>query len=970
MAVTADRVIVELEAKLDRYEANVRRAEQKFDAATRAIANDAKRMERDIAASTGAIGAQFRQLAATAAGAFSAAQVAAMADSYTRFTNQLRVAGLEGQNLATTQDRLFDVAQRNGVQLEAVGTLYSRAAQNQKELGASSADLINLTRAVAASLKISGTSAAEAQGSLLQLGQALGSPRVQAEEFNSLLDTMGPLLREASKYIDGTGGSLSGLTRKIKDTQGPGVSNVELFRAITQAMADLEAKASSAQLTISGAFTTLSNALTKYVGEADQANGASVAITAAIQALAENLDTVTEALSVLAAVMLGRFVAGMVAGAASTGVVGTAISAMQARAVGAATTMEALALTSATARRAMLAAFGGPVGLAVTALAVGIGYLAQRNAEAEAAAQSLSASIDAQAAAFANVAAKQDAANAAANNLDATQRAAVTSTANLTGEANLLAQAWGRVAAQAKSAAVEQARAAAATARSNRIAAEAAYGEKRETAFRRAAVRPFAERGLGQDAPAINGPEALAAAERAAAGERAQLDQARRNEAAANAEVARIEGQRLAEFKPPAPTPVPAPASRTRARTGGRERTGPDPDEIARRFENDVARAELEIKAAQADAIGTAEARRDFERQQIEAQKEQAAREIRANDDYSAPQKKRLLSLNNQIAANRLAALAAAAQAKSAALAAAAQAEAAQQALEIRSAELDDAQEMLCLQAGLADTAKERRDIELRILDLQYQEEKLRLEAVAASAQSTEAEKEIARRRLAQLDEQYGLRRQSTERQNESPLEKYRREMNKTTGQIQEQAEQWVVDELEGIQKALSGAIQDKLGVKDPILSGIIDLFIEQVIMKPLTDAFAQLAAGGSGGGLGGALASIGSAIGSLFGGRASGGHVVAGQMYRVNETGIEGFKPSGSGQIIPLGRMRGAGGGGVQIHQSIKIDASNSVTPDGFADYIVARTRQETSYIVSQASRQQMRNVPGRMAQYQRDGT
>lgn len=959
MAVTADRVIVELEAKLDRYEANVRRAEQKFDAATRAIANDAKRMERDIAASTGAIGAQFRQLAATAAGAFSAAQVAAMADSYTRFTNQLRVAGLEGQALADTQNRLFGVAQQNGVQLEAVGTLYSRAAQNQRELGASTADLINLTRAVSASLKISGTSAAEAQGSLLQLGQALGSPRIQAEEFNSLLDTMQPLLREAAKYIDGTGGSLAGLTQRIKDTNGPGVSNVELFRAITQAMADLEARAASTQLTISGAFTNLSNALTKYIGEADQANGASVAITGALNSLAQNLDTVTEALSVLAAVMLGRFVAGMVAGAASTGVVGTAIFAMQARAVGAATTMEALALTSRTAGAAMLAAFGGPVGLAVTALAVGIGYLAQRNAEAEAAAQSLSSSIDAQAAAFANVAAKQDAANAAANNLDSTQRAAITSTANLTGEANLLAQAWGRVAAQAKSAAVEQARAAAATARSNRIAAEAAYGEKRETAFRRAAVRPFAERGLGQNAPAINGPEALAAAERAAAGERAQLDRARRNEAAANAEVARIEGQRLAEFKPPAPTPAPAPASRTRARTGGRERTGPDPDEIARRFENDVARAELEIKAAQADAIGTATARRDFEREQIRAQQEQNAREIRANDDYSAAQKERLLSLNDQIAANRLAAIAAAEQA-----------EAAQAAVDIRKAELADQQEMLRLQAGLADTAKERRDIELRILELQYEEERLRLEAIAASAQSTEAEKEIARRRLAQLDEQYDTRRQGVERQNESPLEKYRREMNKSAGQIQEQAEQWVVDELEGIQDALSGAIQKKLGVKDPILGGIIDLFIEQVIMKPLTDAFAQMSQGG-GGGLGGLISSIGSAIGSLFGGgRASGGHVVGGQMYRVNETGIEGFKPAGSGQIIPLGRMRGAGGGGVQIQQSIKIDASNSVTPDGFADYIVARTRQETSYIVTQATKRTMQGVPGRMAQYQRDGT
>lgn len=943
MAVTADRVIVELEAKLDRYEANVRRAEQKFDAATRAIANDAKRMEREIASSTTAIGTQFRLLASTAAGAFSAAQVASMADSYTRFTNQLKVAGLEGKALADTQTRLFGVAQQNGVQLEAVGTLYSRAAQNQKELGASTADLIDLTRAVAASLKISGTSATEAQGSLLQLGQALGSPRVQAEEFNSLLDTMQPLLREASKYIDGTGGSLSGLTRKIKDVQGPGVSNIELFRAITKAMADLEARAATTQLTISGAFTNLSNALTKYVGEADQANGASVAITGALNALAGNLDTVTAALGVLSAVMLGRFVAGMVAGAASSGVVGTALFALQARAVGAATTMEALALTSATAGRAMLAAFGGPVGLAVTALTIGIGYLATESATADAAAADLTSSIASQAEQFGLAAGKAREAAAQTNTLTATEMAALTATANLTGEAYKLADAWARVAAQAKNAAIEQARAVLDKAKANRVAADQALDADRS----RGTIFGIRVSSAGSDpSPALVN----------------QSFQAQRNEQAAQAALAAIEGRKLSTFTPPAVTAPPRAGgggSKGRKGKGGAAAAGPkiDPDEIARRFADDVARAELEIKSAQADALGTVEARRNLEREQIKAQKEQSLREIAANDKYSAAQKERLTALAEQVAQARLTAV------NMADLA-----DGVQQQREIQQAEIADAEDMLRLRAGLADTAKERRDIELRILDLQYQEEKLRLEAVAASAQSTEAEKEIARRRLAQLDEQYGLRREQTNRQNESPLEKYRREMNKSSGQIQEQAEQWIVDELDGIQKSLSNAIQKKIGIKDPILGGIIDLFIQQVIMKPLADAFAQINAGGAGNG-GGVMGALATGVSMLFG-RASGGHVVGGRMYRVNETGIEGFKPAGSGQIIPLGRMRGAGGGGVQIHQSIHVDASNSVTPDGFAEHIISRTRQETAYIVGQASRQVTRNVPGRMAQYQRDGT
>lgn len=210
-AVYTDPLVLEIMARTDKLERSVKSAQAKFTTDTDRMKRSSDELRRRIEANNGAIGDAFKRLAGPLAAGVSVREIAKMADSYTRFSNQLKVAGLEGENLASVQGKLFQVAQRNGVELEAVGTLYSRAAQNQKELGASTNDLISLTRAVSASLKISGTSTEEASGSLLQLGQALGSPRIQAEEFNSLLDTMQPLLRGASKYIDGTGGSLAGL---------------------------------------------------------------------------------------------------------------------------------------------------------------------------------------------------------------------------------------------------------------------------------------------------------------------------------------------------------------------------------------------------------------------------------------------------------------------------------------------------------------------------------------------------------------------------------------------------------------------------------------------------------------------------------------------------------------------------------------------------------------------------------------
>lgn len=69
---------------------------------------------------------------------------------------------------------------------------------------------------------------------------------------------------------------------------------------------------------------------------------------------------------------------------------------------------------------------------------------------------------------------------------------------------------------------------------------------------------------------------------------------------------------------------------------------------------------------------------------------------------------------------------------------------------------------------------------------------------------------------------------------------------------------------------------------------------------------------------------------------RASGGHVSAGQLYRVNEAGIEGFRPAGSGTIVPLGRMAAARpGGGVTVMQPLNVSFAGAITtPELMAEF------------------------------------
>ena len=166
-------VVFEFHARTTKFRSDVR-------GTTNVVGSDLDRMEARFRANADRISSTMRGLGATLATALGAREISGLLDSYTRFQNALKVAGLEGETLAGVQERLFTLANRNGVALEAIGTLYGRAAQSADTLGASQEDLLKFTEAVSASLRITGTSTQEASGSLLQLGQALGSPRVQA----------------------------------------------------------------------------------------------------------------------------------------------------------------------------------------------------------------------------------------------------------------------------------------------------------------------------------------------------------------------------------------------------------------------------------------------------------------------------------------------------------------------------------------------------------------------------------------------------------------------------------------------------------------------------------------------------------------------------------------------------------------------------------------------------------------------
>ena len=1036
---TADEVIVEFEARVGKYEADLRRSAATFERVTQTQQRQMVALERQIALSSGKIGSAFKGLAAL----FGAQQITNALDSYTRFTNQLKVAGLEGASLAETQERLFGVAQQNGVELEAVGTLYSRAAQNQKELGASTKDLIDLTKAVSASLRISGTSTNEASGALLQLGQALGSPRVQAEEFNSLIDTMQPLLREASKYIEGTGNSLAGLTAKIKDQQGPGVSNVELFRAITKALADLEKTASNSTLTISGAYTNLSNAITKYAGEADRANGVSLVITGTLNGLANNLDTVAEALAVIATVMGVRYVAA--AGASATSSIALAAAntraALTAEALAGATyqanaallgeasaarlaaaSVTSLSVAQGMAARtggALLAAVGGPVGAAVLALGAGVAVLSARQAEAQASSESLSAAIADQASQF--DAARQKKAQAAAetNNLTKKERDALTATANLTGEANLLAQAWGRVAAQAKQAAIEQAKAALSSARVNRNQAQAALDRRAAQEAHNPANQPSgsAVGVIGRFTRSVRDtlfPGAQAEAAKAEKKERDNLNAAIKNEAAAREAYTDVINTPLNDFKA---QPVAGQSGDDNSKALAKHRktladleklkagaSGKDLATINKKIEReraiisnlekgvgetaaiaaasgsaashaqkssdaerDLSRLRQEELQAKLDLATSAEQRAELQRQILTEERKERVAEIKANKDLTDAQRKAALAAIDRLygAQGENGEIVVQPGRYGQRITRDLEIELARQAQDAADERFRADQEILRNQYDLAESSAERKRLALASIDLEERYQRAQLQAIIDLEGANSAEGRRAQAAIGVLGEVSDSRRAAAERANQSPLEAYRNQLDRDDGETRDLVEGYVVDELQYVRDSIRSGIEKQIGIKDPLLSGLLNMLIEDVLIKPITEALSQ--AGSSGGGIGGFFSSL---AGSLFGGgRAIGGAVKAGTPYMVGESGREMFVPQQAGVVVPNHRLS-ARSDAATINQQISIDARNSVTPEGFARELLTLSGRQAQQAAGAMGKVVTKAMPARLAQYQRDGT
>lgn len=218
-----------------------------------------------------------------------AGALARIADEYTNLSSKIRLVTGSEEELKSVRASVFQVAQQTRQDLTATAELYTRLARSTSDMGLSQQQLLGITTTINQAFVVSGASAQEASAAITQLSQGLASGVLRGEEFNSVAEQAPVIMDLLAKQLDVTRGEL----RKMAE-DGKLTADV-LVNALGNGAEGVADQFGKMQLTIGQATTQLRNAFTAFVGQADEANGASRAFAQSISWLAQNLPTIANA---------------------------------------------------------------------------------------------------------------------------------------------------------------------------------------------------------------------------------------------------------------------------------------------------------------------------------------------------------------------------------------------------------------------------------------------------------------------------------------------------------------------------------------------------------------------------------------------------------------------------------------------------------------------------------------------------
>jgi tape measure domain-containing protein len=260
---------------------------------------DSKQFDRGIKTSKrevdglGSAGNKTSNILKTLAGAFAVREIIQFGDSITNLKNKLLTLNPNAQEVALQFDRIRKIAIDSRSDLDGVGDLYFRIARAQDELGITSEETATIVESVSKAITASGLSAQEAQGPLLQLGQALQSGRFQGDELRSILEGLPDVARALARTLNVPIG-------KLKELGSQGlITGATFVQAMKEAKDSIDDAFGNTDVTIGQGFSVVQTSFAGLVETIADSTGIFDSIAESLVTLAsfvERLSKSTEAI--------------------------------------------------------------------------------------------------------------------------------------------------------------------------------------------------------------------------------------------------------------------------------------------------------------------------------------------------------------------------------------------------------------------------------------------------------------------------------------------------------------------------------------------------------------------------------------------------------------------------------------------------------------------------------------------------
>lgn len=215
------------------------------------------------------------------------------ADRMQSLNNQIKlVTGSENAALAVRKE-LLAISNRTYADLEATGSLYVKAQRALQDYGYSQKQVLQFVEATNNAMRVGGVGAQEQAAALFQLSQALGSGRLQGDEFRSISEAAPILLDTLAEHLGKTRAEIRAMASDGKLT-----SDV-IVEAVTAAGDKLAEQAGGMKVRLGDALTVMRNNFAVFVDDVLNSSGVMSVFARGILFVANNLQTIGQVIGAI-----------------------------------------------------------------------------------------------------------------------------------------------------------------------------------------------------------------------------------------------------------------------------------------------------------------------------------------------------------------------------------------------------------------------------------------------------------------------------------------------------------------------------------------------------------------------------------------------------------------------------------------------------------------------------------------------